>query len=131
MKPKYLTIAASLITITALCLGEPSKAFARMCSQINYKTFNLRVDRSDSLSDLIFSWRVKPPFHYDVFNVRVRESGGLGEPQRELPGGASGRYTERNVAVGTTVNFKVQGCDKRTFGSKCTGWFELQCTNAR
>jgi hypothetical protein len=90
--------------------------------------FRLKVRRSNSLSDLIFSWEVRRPHHYDVFNVRVRISDGR-EGQVEVEGGVDGNYRERNAVVGRTYTFLVQGCDKGTFGSNCTRWSQLKCTN--
>ena len=90
--------------------------------------FALGVQRSDSLSDLIFTWKCRPPQHYDAFNVRVRISDGR-EGQVEIKGGNHGGYRERNAVVGRTYTFLVQGCDKGTFGSNCTRWSQLKCTN--
>jgi len=92
--------------------------------------FALGVHRSRSLSDLIFTWQCRPPSHYDAFNVRVRISDGR-EGQVEVEGGSAGSYRERNAAVGRTFTFMVQGCDKGTFGSKCTGWSQLKFQNVR
>lgn len=86
--------------------------------------------RSESLSDLIFTWKCRPPHHYDAFNVRVRISDGR-EGQVEVRGGNHGSYRERNAVVGRTYAFLVQGCDKGTFGSKCTQWSQLKYANAR
>jgi hypothetical protein len=90
--------------------------------------FKLNVRRSSSLSDLIFTWEVRRPHHYDVFNVRVRISDGR-EGQVEVQGGVDGNYRERNAAVGRVYTFLVQGCDKKTFGSNCTAWSSRRYKN--
>jgi hypothetical protein len=96
----------------------------------NQYGFSLGVHRSDSLSDLIFTWQCRPPSHYDAFNVRVRISDGR-EGQVELAGGNHGSYRERNAEEGKTYTFLIQGCDKGTFGSKCTQWSQLPVLNDR
>jgi hypothetical protein len=89
--------------------------------------FHLWVTRSDSLSDLIFHWRCKG--RYDAFNVRVRISDGR-EGQVEVPG-TQGSYRERNAEVGRAYIFNVQGCNKGTFSSDCTGWSSIPFKNTR
>lgn len=91
--------------------------------------FSLFVEPSNSLSDLIFTWK-SLSHEYDAFNVRVRISDGR-EGQVEVGGGSEGRYRERNAAVGRAYTFMVQGCDKGTFGSTCTAWSQFSFTNTR
>jgi len=91
--------------------------------------FSLSVARSDSLSDLIFSWKSRSS-QYEKFNVRVRISDGR-EGQVELAGGTYGSYRERNAVVGRTYTFLVQGCDSGTFSSKCTPWSQVDYRNVR
>lgn len=94
----------------------------------NTNGFALSSHRSQSLSDLIFTWECRPPSHYDAFNVRVRISDGR-EGQVEVRGGSNGSYRERNAEVGKTYTFMVQGCNKGTFGSTCTGWSQIRVRN--
>lgn len=89
--------------------------------------FGLSVSRSDSLSDLIFSWKCRSS-RYDAFNVRVHISDGR-EGQVEVPGGSAGSYRERNAEVGKTYVFSVQGCNKGTFSSNCSAWSALTKKN--
>jgi hypothetical protein len=90
--------------------------------------FGLTINRSKSLSGLIFSWECRPPNRYDAFNVRVRISTGK-EGQVEVKGGTRGSYREKNAIVGATYTFMVQGCHKGTFGSKCSKWSEFKYKN--
>ena len=76
------------------------------------------------------TWKCRPPSHYDAFNVRVRISDGR-EGQVEVQGGNHGSYRERNAGVGLIYTFMVQGCDKGTFSSNCTGWSQFQFHNVR
>jgi hypothetical protein len=92
--------------------------------------YALDVHRSESLSDLIFTWECRPPNNYDAFNVRVRISDGR-EGQVEVRGGTRGSYRERNAGVGLTYTFMVQGCDKGTFRSKCATWDQRTVRNDR
>ncbi len=96
----------------------------------NQYGFALGVHRSDSLSDLIVTWKCRPPSNYDAFNVRVRISDGR-EGQVEVPGGNRGSYRERNAEVGKAYTFSIQGCDKGTFSSSCTQWSQLTVLNDR
>jgi hypothetical protein len=96
----------------------------------NQYGFGIAVHRSNSWSDLIFTWQVRPPNRYDAFNVRVRVSDGR-EGQVEVPGGNHGSYTVRNAEVGKTYTFLVQGCNKGTFSSTCTEWSQLSVLNDR
>jgi hypothetical protein len=113
-------------------------AFPTSAGAFDQNNFELQVARTKSLSDLKFSWRVRPPFHYDVFNVRVDSGAKVGsgpfaegtiESQREVAGGAQGTWVQRNAVVGATYIFKVQGCDKKTLGSKCTPWSQIRFKN--
>lgn len=92
--------------------------------------FAVGVNRSDTLSDLIFTWKCRPPKRYDAFNVRVRISDGR-EGQVEVAGGDHGSYRERNASVGKTYTFLVQGCNKGTFHSTCDPWAQLSVVNDR
>jgi hypothetical protein len=93
----------------------------------NQYGFSVSVDRSASLSDLIFEWKCRSE-RYDSFNVRVRISNGK-EGQVEVPGGDHGSYRERNAIAGTTYIFMVQGCHSGTFSSACTPWSQQVFAN--
>ena len=86
------TLAVSSLLLSGLATISPAAAF-------NQNGFELHVARTASLSDLNFWWRVKQPFNYDLFNVRVRMSAG-GEKQFEIPGKVQGHFVERNAPVG-------------------------------
>jgi len=131
----YKKMLKQILIVTCGIVG--GFAFPTSAGAFDQNNFELQVARTKSLSDLKFSWRVRPPFHYDVFNVRV-ESGAIStgilagtpiEIQREVPGGAQGTWVQRNAVVGATYTFKVQGCDKRTFESKCTPWSQIRFKN--
>ena len=97
----------------------------------NQRGFALEAHSSQSLSDLIFTWKCRPPSQYDAFNVRVRISDGR-EGQVEVPGGDNGSYREKNAAVGQTYFLMVQGCNKGTLSSSnCTEWSQLRCNANR
>jgi hypothetical protein len=96
----------------------------------NQHGFAVEAHSSRSLSDLIFTWKCRPPSRYEAFNVHVRISDGR-EGQAEVEGGDGGSYRERNAAVGQTYFLMVQGCNKGTFSSNCTEWSQLRCTANR
>jgi hypothetical protein len=132
----YKKMLKQILIVTCMIVG--GVAFPTSAGAFDQNGFELQVTRTKSLSDLKFSWRVRPPFHYDVFNVRVSNSRDTVnffgekapvEPQSEVPGGAQGSFTQRNAVVGVTYTFKVQGCDKKTFGSKCTPWSQIRFKN--
>ncbi len=112
------------------CVIVGGFAFPAPAGAFDRNGFELHVARTESLNDLHFSWRVRPPFNYDAFNVRVRISDGR-ENQVERPGRIQGMWLERNAEAGLTYTFMVQGCDKGTFGSKCTPWSQIQFRNIR
>ncbi len=113
------------------CVIVGGFAFPTSAGAFDGNGFKLHVGRYENGSDLQFSWEVKPPFHYDVFNVRVHISDGRELPQVEKVGGAQGGHPLRNAEVGLTYTFMVQGCDKKTFGSKCTSWSQIRFRNIR
>jgi hypothetical protein len=130
-----LAFVMTCVIVGTFALSAPAGAAPAGAGNLSNDTegwdtngFGLSVSRSSSLSDLIFSWKCRPPFHYDAFNVRVRISDGR-EGQVEVQGGNHGRYRERNAGVGLTYTFMVQGCDKGTFSSNCTGWSQYQFHN--
>jgi hypothetical protein len=111
------------------CMIVGGFAFPTSAGAFDQNGFQLEVRRSESLTDLQFTWHVRPPFHYDVFNVRIGVSDGSPERQVEVRGGAEGTFPVRNALGGYTYTFKVQGCDKKTFGSKCTPWSQTRFNN--
>jgi hypothetical protein len=125
-------LCGGALVLAALNFGGVSQALAQ-CNDVtgwNQYGFALGVNRSASLSDLVFTWCVRSPYHYDAFNVRVCYNSCGGEGQVEVRGGTGGSYRVRNAPVGANYMFKVQGCDKRTFGpSKCTGWSQYPFKN--
>jgi len=125
----YKKMLKQILIVTCGIVG--GFAFPTSAGAFDQNNFELQVTRTKSLSDLKFSWRVRPPFHYDVFNVMV-EAMLPTQPyhiQREVTGGVQGTWVERNAVVGVTYTFKVQGCDKRTLGSKCTAWSQIRFKN--
>jgi hypothetical protein len=132
----YKKMLKQILIVTCGIVG--GFAFPTSAGAFDQNNFELQVARTKSLSDLKLSWRVRPPFHYDVFNVRVEGGPLVGtgpfahwtiESQKEVPGGAQGSFTQRNAEVGLTYTFKVQGCDKKTFESKCTPWSQIRFKN--
>jgi hypothetical protein len=134
LRMKTAFTAALGIAVIALCLSPPAPTRAQNLGHDvegwDTNGFALGVHRSESLSDLIFTWECRPPSRYDAFNVRVRISDGR-EGQVEVKGGTKGSYREKNAGVGLTYTFLVQGCDKGTFGSKCTKWSQIKYKNVR
>jgi hypothetical protein len=108
----------------ALVGGALLIGLTQMASAYDGNNFKLQVARYENQSDVQFSWSVKPPFNFDVFNVRVHTPDGR-ETQHERAGRTHGGFPLRNLIVGKTYIFKVQGCDRHTFGSKCTPWSQL------
>jgi hypothetical protein len=118
-----------ILIVTGLIAG--ASAFPISAGAFDQNGFHLEVGRliDSPTNDMDFNWRVRPPFHYDVFNVRVRVSDGRKESQVERPGGTVGHFVVRNGEFGLTYTLLVQGCDKRTFGSsKCTPWSQIRFT---
>lgn len=111
-------------------LADSGSAAAQTTSGYDENGFSLWVERSNSLSDLIFTWEGPESVKYDAFNVRVRISDGR-EGQVEVRGGSYGRYRERNAEVGRTYIFMVQGCNKGASSSDCTGWSQFKFRNVR
>jgi hypothetical protein len=127
MKMLRLPFVMTCVIVGGLCVPCTTVDGGRPFASANFS--ELHVQRQKNLSDLYFTWDVRPPFNYDAFNVRVRTSDGR-ESQHEVQGGRTGGFwIERNAEVGLTYTFKVQGCDKGTFGSKCTPWTEIQFRN--
>jgi len=118
-----------ILAMTMVVIGY--LAFSTLANAFDKNGFELHIARTQSLSDLNFWWRVRPPFNYDAFNVRVRISDGR-EGQVEVPGRTQGHWVERNAGVGLTYTFMVQGCDKGTLSrSKCTPWSQMKFKNIR
>ena|SRR6266487_2057365 len=127
-KQAYKKMLKQIVIVSCVIVGgfaSPTSAGA-----FDGNGFELHVARLKSLSDLNFSWRVRPPFNYDAFNVRVQISDGR-ENQHETAGRTQGHWVERNADAGLIYTFKVQGCDKGTFGSKCTPWSQIRFKNIR
>src|SRR5258708_6931287 len=101
-----MKLQSILVTICVLMISGNAAAgnLSNDTEGWNQYGFGLGVHRSESLSDLIFTWQVRAPYHYDAFNVRVRISDGR-EGQVELRGGNNGSYRERNAVVGRSYIF--------------------------
>jgi hypothetical protein len=69
-----LTAVLSIAILALLASAYPATRAQNLSNDTenwDINGFGLTVNRSKSLSDLIFSWKCRPPKRYDAFNVRA------------------------------------------------------------